>query len=158
MRRQAPGLLCLRVIEKNIGVASCDRLAQGDVAFVAGDRADPVALVLKQQPRLERLDVCLIQIHELRVALVRLKIETHAVMGPAAEQSTSFLPRREILNRAVLLSQIDVVKLIASLVAPIKDAVVFREKRHRKDVVLGRVRKLRRFAAGDRDGIGVEQT
>ena len=127
VRRDVPGLTAGRAPQIEVGVVGRVRLDQRDPLAVARDAARQVAeVVLEDDGPLQRLRVVAVEIEEARVPLVGADVEGRAIARPAGELGLQLLAWREVLLLAVEHLHVEVVQLVAALVAREQHAIVRR--------------------------------
>src|SRR5207245_3009980 len=120
VRRRAP--------EIDVAVRRPVRLHERDPLAFGRDRGNvETRVVLVDEPAVAGLRVVAIEVEELRVTLVRLDPEGPPIRAPAVELRLQLLAGRQVPLLAVELPHVEVIQLVAALVARVEDTVVPRE-------------------------------
>src|SRR5436309_617669 len=77
------------------------------------------------------------------------------VLGPVQEAGLDLLSRGQVADRAVRRLHVEVIDLVAAVIARVEEALVPREVADGRNVVGRRMGERHRLAARDRDGVGV---
>ena len=156
VRGQVDRLVFLAIVEEEVVVDRRARLRQGQPALVWRDRGNVVtSLVLEEALALVGFCVVAIEVEELLVTLVGDDIKRRAIRAEIDEGGPQLFARGQILFAAVGFDHIQVVKLVAALVARDQLALVGRKPGFRIGVVGGRGSHRHPFAAAGRHRVGV---
>ena len=143
-------------VDEEIVVRGADRLGQGHPLAVRRDPVDLVTgLVLENHRPLVRVGVVAVEIEVLRIALVRDDEERLLVAAPPPEHRLQLLARREVMLAAVLLPDVQMIELVASLIARVEKTRVLRKVTDRGGRVGRRRRQRPRLPARHRDRVNV---